>query len=358
VTATARSGRKRATVRIALQLLGLCIAAPALLPFLWPEAAGFAIAGVLVGVAAPRVFLRESSGGARSRRFDLAPRLLLAGTVFTLAAALFLAGLVLLASSALVAVTDLTREELRSDPDALQAFLLLLGIALLVVGSVVWVLARRLAAAQARSLLEHDDRPPLLYLRSFGDDDLRLRVAIAHRGAVLRWLSPRRFERFEEVLVRHLTAVGPVTAVNRPGTRLTPLGAARESLPDATWKETVDERMDAASRIVVSAAPRTVPPGLEWELRRIAAKALWNKTLLVLPPVGYDELQTRWASFASVLADGAGASEPLPADVGVVLVSRLSPDGTWTAVTAETRDEWSYAAALGSALHSTETTLS
>jgi hypothetical protein len=113
--------------------------------------------------------------------------------------------------------------------------------------------------------------------------------------------------------------------------------------------------MDTASWIVVSAAPRTVPQGLEWELRRIADKALWRKTVLILPPVGYAELQARWAAFASVLADVAGAREPLPADVGVVLVSRLSPGGTWTAVTSESRDEWSYAAALGSALRTKQT---
>jgi hypothetical protein len=354
VTATARSRRKHATVRIGLQLLGLCIAAPALLPFLWPDAAGFAIGGFVVGVAAPRVFLRESRSRTRSRRFDLGPRLVVAGMAFTLAVALFLVGVVLLATSGLVSVTDLTREELGAEPDTLQAFLFLLAVGFLVVGSVLWVLARRLAAVRARSLLEQDDRPPLLYLRSFGDDDLRLRVAIAQRGGVFRWLSPRRFERFEEVLVRHLTAVGPVTAVNRPGTRLTPLGAARESLPDATWQETVDVRMDAASWIVVSAAPRSVPPGLEWELRRIEDKALWRKTVLILPPVGRAELEARWATIASVLAAVAGAREALPADVGAVLLSRLSPDGTWTAATSETRDEWSYAAALESALRSAE----
>jgi hypothetical protein len=347
VTATARSRRRRATARGALQLLGLYIALPALVPFLWPEAAGFAVVGLLVGLAAPRVLLRHSRHHERVRRFDLGPRLLLAGPLSVVAAALFASGLVLLLTSALMSATNPTREELGgADPEVMQAVLFFLSIGFLVCGSALWVLARRIAAVRARSLLQRDARKPLLYLRSFGDDDLRLRVAIAERGGLVRWLSPRRFERFEEVVARHLTEVGPVIAVDRPGTRLPPLGAARESLPDAVWKEVVDERMGETSWIVVSAAPRRVPPGLAWELSRISENGLWGKTVLILPPVAEAELQARWGDFANTLSSVGPTGDPLPADGGVVLLLRLSPDGTWTAVTSGRRDEGSYAAAL------------
>ena len=49
-----------------------------------------------------------------------------------------------------------------------------------------------------------------------------------------------------------LNGYGPVVAVGRPGRSLASLGAAREHLPDATWREQVAARMDQAGTIVVA----------------------------------------------------------------------------------------------------------
>ena len=48
------------------------------------------------------------------------------------------------------------------------------GLGLLVLGAVIFLVARRLGSADARRLMLRDPRPPVLYLRSFGDDRLRL----------------------------------------------------------------------------------------------------------------------------------------------------------------------------------------
>ncbi|HEY7881743.1 MAG TPA: hypothetical protein VID31_12895, partial [Streptosporangiaceae bacterium] len=48
------------------------------------------------------------------------------------------------------------------------------GLGLLVLGAVIFLVARRLRAADARRLMLRDPRPPVLYLRSFTDDRLRL----------------------------------------------------------------------------------------------------------------------------------------------------------------------------------------
>ncbi len=355
VTKTAMSWRGIAVTRLALQLAGLWVAAPAFVPFLWPDAGGYAVAGVLIGVIAPRIFARAPRVrrrvwvGARRRQ-----RLVIAGVLSVMAAALFAGAVGLLFASALSSADPVQPEDLGLEPgltpEVLRTVEFVMGIGLLAAGSGVTVLARRLAAARARALMQQDPRKPLLYLRSFGDDHLKLRMAIYGPLGLLQRLSPRRFARFEQVIARHLAIAGPVVAVNRPGTRLAPLGAARESLPDDRWQEEVDDWMRRASWIVVSAAPEQVPPGLEWELDQITKRTLWERTLLVLPPITDAELRARWARFAEVLATRAPARGPLPLDPAAVLVCRMSAEGVWTALGAVRRDEWSYAAALDAVL--------
>ena len=63
----------------------------------------------------------------------------------------------------------------------------------------------------------------MLYLRSFGNDRLKLWTAAFGRPSLIERFTLRRFDTFEEVLVRYLSGYGPVIAVNPPGTRLAPL---------------------------------------------------------------------------------------------------------------------------------------
>ena len=101
------------------------------------------------------------------------------------------------------------------------------GLVLVVLGAIIFRTSRRLGSIQARRLMLRDPRPPVLYLRAFGDDRLRLWTATFGRPSLIERFTLRRFDTFEEVLVRHLSRYGPVIAVNPPGTRLAPLGAAR-----------------------------------------------------------------------------------------------------------------------------------
>jgi hypothetical protein len=100
---------------------------------------------------------------------------------------------------------------------------------LLTVGALIRRHARRLAALDADEVLRRDSRPMVLYLRTFADDSLTIRTAPYARQSFADRLSPRRFERFEEVLVRNLTEAGPVVALNPPRHR-----------PCANWRSTRD----------------------------------------------------------------------------------------------------------------------
>jgi hypothetical protein len=118
-------------------------------------------------------------------------------------------------------------------------------------------LARQAFAKSADRLLLEDQRSPVLYLRSFEDED-RLSVE-------------------EEELARVLRHVGPFVAVGRPGEALPALGAARMYLTDDEWQGEVERLMHQAS-LVILLAGRT--PGLGWELRK--CRELLNPLRLVI----------------------------------------------------------------------------
>src|SRR6202012_4957797 len=137
------------------------------------------------------------------------------------------------------------------------------GLGLLVLGAVIFLVARRLRAADARRLMLRDPRPPVLYLRSFT----------------------------EEGLVRHLSRYGPVVAVNPPGTRLAPVRAARETIEPANWQSAVAGWMAHSALIVFLAPPSRVTQGLHWELRTVAEHGQLDKALVVVPPLPAEQLQ-------------------------------------------------------------------
>src|SRR6185369_1178699 len=200
-------------------------------------------------------------------------------------------------------------------------------------------------SADARRLMLRDPRPPVLYLRSFTDDRLRLRAATLGRPSLVERFTPRRFGRFEEVLVRHLSRYGPVIAVNPPGTRLAPLRAARETIEPANWQSAVASWMAHSALIVFLAPPSRVTQGLHWELRTVAEHGQLDKALVVVPPVPAEQLQARWRALGAACAGlwPFTVARPLADPRALVLAFR---HGRWDVATADTRTEWSYAAAL------------
>jgi hypothetical protein len=225
----------------------------------------------------------------------------------------------------------------------------LIGFAFVALGAIISRLARRLAAIDAHQLMLRDARPPVLYLRSFGDDRLKLLTATLGRPSLIERFTPRRFDAFEEVLVRHLSHHGPVVALNPPGTKLAPLGAARETLDSADWQSVIAAWMARSVMIVFVAPPSQVTRGLHWELETVSANRHWHKTLLVVPPVPTEDLQRRWRGFLDACARLWPFTSPLPAEDPRTLVVAFR-NSRWMVITADRRTEWSYSAALKQAL--------
>jgi hypothetical protein len=138
-----------------------------------------------------------------------------------------------------------------------------------------------------------------------------------------------------------------VIAVNPPGTRLAPLGAARETIDSADWQAAVATWMAQSRLIVFATPPSQVNPGLRWELEAVSAHGYWDKALIVVPPVRPEQLQARWRGLL-----GAGLwpfTVPGPLDDPHALVLALGND-RWHVISADRRTEWSYSAALERAL--------
>ena len=103
-------------------------------------------------------------------------------------------------------------------------------ITALVVVSLIRVpttVGRRWAMSAMKNQPRGEGRPVLM-LRTFGDDTVKLRVRRPDRAGFLDSLLMKRRERFEELVALMLSSYGPPIAVGQPGQVLAPgLGAQR-----------------------------------------------------------------------------------------------------------------------------------
>lgn len=339
VSAAARRSRLVAALRLTLQIVGLAVAAAGadvLVVSYWYLylAAGFAIFWAGGRFIHPAGLVRR-----RNQALLAAPRR--AGAVLMLSA-----GTVMILAGVYELLTwGLSISEPWYGPPLSQH--VSVGLGLVALGAISYRRARRLGAVEAHQLMLRDPRPPVLYLRSFGDDRLRLWTATLGRPSFIERFSPRRFDAFEEVLARHLARLGPVIAVNPPGTELPPLGAARATLDPADWHSAIVTWMEQSAQIVFVLPPQHAGPGLLWELEAVSDRRYWHKTLIVVPPVPAKRLQDRWRSFMAACTMPGWFTAPSPAGRPVLVM--CCPESRWRAVTANHRSEWSYAAALNAA---------
>jgi MFS family permease len=232
------------------------------------------------------------------------------------------------------------------------------GLGIAVVAVAIGRAARARAMPSAGELVARDRRPAILYLRSFLDDDLRIRTRRSPRRSLLdnyvsillRGVFVRMKERFEEVLVWHLWWHGPVISVGDPVRRPYRLGSPRLYLPDERWRNDVQNLMRSA-RFVVMVLGRT--EGLGWELQCLGQLGLAHRLLVVLPPVAEQELRTRTQIFGEIATRAGLPQPPLNAFCDDGLAAVLSPDGrTWRTFSGRHRDEWYYEIAIEAAVES------
>jgi hypothetical protein len=139
--------------------------------------------------------------------------------------------------------------------------------------------ARRFTRLSLEQLTSSDTRAPILFLRSFRDDQVRLRKPRSRFfRKIVSFGEPR--PTLDHVLLEEGSPHGPVIAIGRPGTT-PPFGAARKYATDAEWRETVSDLCRNAGAIVITVDETE---GVRWELQHLMDKSYFGKTLFLLPP--------------------------------------------------------------------------
>lgn len=133
--------------------------------------------------------------------------------------------------------------------------------------------------------------PPVLYLRSFGDDELKV-VSPRMQRLGLERLSWRRRELFEDVIARSLSRMGPVVAIAKPGTGQRDLGPARDTIVTDDWLGAVRTYMGEAVLVAVVLGSSD---GLVRELETLGELGLLDRLCLFVPPVSDAEVARRLA---------------------------------------------------------------
>jgi hypothetical protein len=159
------------------------------------------------------------------------------------------------------------------------------GIALFVGGGVLLRRGMKYSAPSGDETLAHDDRRPIVYLRSFADESDDSRLTSFLRGAfglrvsadIPAWASQEQF-----LLGKYLSKIGPYVAIGRPGEPLPELGAHRIYV-GAEWEEEVLALLRRARLVVIRAGTTR---GLRWELGQVMAAVEPSKVLVILPVSG------------------------------------------------------------------------
>jgi hypothetical protein len=115
---------------------------------------------------------------------------------------------------------------------------------------------------------------------------------------------------------------------------------------DATWQAGVETWIERAGLIVLTVGQTA---GLAWEISRVAELGLWDRTIVLFPPLPAAELADRWRFLAAAAAE-AGIELPAELDATSVLAA-AGGQATVVAYEGAERDEWHYESALSAAAH-------
>lgn len=216
-------------------------------------------------------------------------------------------------------------------------------------GGAAFLLTKLVAAFQRwarafmrRSLMDMqaaDPRPPVLFLRSFLDDQ----VALPTRDPTWeQWLldASTRSLNFDHIALEEGSGLGPVVALGDPSDPAPPFGAARGYFDHSDWRGAVARLCDEATAVMLVLDETE---GVKWEINRLSGAPLLGKTLYLLAPGDVDAPRGR-ALMARALRSN-GWEETLAATPGLFAVWR-DVGGRARALTTKSASAYAYLIAL------------
>jgi hypothetical protein len=140
--------------------------------------------------------------------------------------------------------------------------------------------AQRLSAVSAEEVLADDDRLPVIYMRSFKDDDMEGSKAVFPRLQNQVGLLPKAARTEEEVLASILHDFGPVVAIGKPGEKTPTLGAARMYVSNEEWQEKANALIRNGKMVVLRLGQTE---GFWWELERTIRQVNPHQLIVLVP---------------------------------------------------------------------------
>jgi hypothetical protein len=170
---------------------------------------------------------------------------------------------------------------------------------------------------RAETVLALDGRPPIIYLRSFRDDEAMVARPIRFtfdafrwsymlteytRGGLFRLMFNHGNVRLEQAIEDEVFPVGPFIAIGEPHESHPDFGATRAYFEgdDVAWRSAVESWLERAALVVVVPGQTQ---GLGWELTTIQATGHTPKLLLVFPPERPKARAARLAALAGMITD-------------------------------------------------------
>jgi hypothetical protein len=197
------------------------------------------------------------------------------------------------------------------------------GVSLFIVlpvGAYAAYFGKRMMTMSSEELLKQDTRPPVLYLRSFEDDELAAKqvkirlLAMARSDVVFSGTTE------EETLAKVFNRIGPCIALGRPGEKLPPLGMSRLYFADSDWKNAVEMLIKQASLVILRAGSTE---GFFWEFGEVIKAVDPRKLLLLLPfnTINITEVnQAEWMTYTRFIIE---ANKLLPRELPPFHVGRM-----------------------------------
>lgn len=175
--------------------------------------------------------------------------------------------------------------------------------------------ARRTVRLTMEEALEADLRAPVVFLRSFLDDQVALPRSWRPISDFL--LQPgMKIDGLDQLLLREGFSVGPVVALGKPSDPYPPYGAARGYFAHENWQGAV-KQLCLNARSIVICVDDSEAGGVWWELEYLTEAQLLDKTLVLLHPRFraqaenqnfIDRMRESAPGFASNLASVAGGA--------------------------------------------------
>jgi len=141
------------------------------------------------------------------------------------------------------------------------------------VGFLFLIYARQYFQPSFETLTREDQRAPVLFLRSFADDE---KVDYQRSDGALFDFS------LESRLAGHFNSIGPFIAVRSPNDKWPHLGAIRAELSDEEWQTTVVDWMSESKLIILMAG---ISQWITWELKKVVTLGHAGKLIIVFPQI-------------------------------------------------------------------------